>query len=126
MNSDSLTTMIPLNTYRWGARRQVVDAGRCVHNASLLKSLALAYYWLYLLETGVMRSHSDIARAEQLDLSVVTRTLHLTQVSPAIVEACLEGKQPRCWSVRWLGRQRIPLLWLEQDAWIDHARANGT
>ena len=69
---DTLETFVPLTFRRRGARRVAAD-DRQVHDVTLLEGVARGFYWQHLVDTGVMKSGSDIARAEGLHPSVPAR-----------------------------------------------------
>jgi hypothetical protein len=48
-----------------------------------------------MLEEGRYRSAAEIAEAEGVTRSFVNRLLRLTLLAPDIVEAILEGRQPK-------------------------------
>ena len=66
---DTLETFVPMTFRRRGARRVAAD-DRHVHDVTLLEGVARGFYWQHLVDTGVMKSGSDIARAEGLHPSV--------------------------------------------------------
>ena len=59
---DTLETFVPLTFRRRGARRVAADE-RHVHDVTLLEGVARGFYWQHLVDTGVMKSGSDIARS---------------------------------------------------------------
>jgi len=44
----------------------------------------------------------------------VNELLRLTLLEPAIIQAMLAGKQPRCMSLLWLQRNPLPTDWVAQ------------
>lgn len=42
--------------------------------------------------------------------------LRLTLLEPAIIQAILAGKQPRCMSLLWFQRNPLPIDWVAQRA----------
>ncbi|ABE49421.1 hypothetical protein Mfla_1153 [Methylobacillus flagellatus KT] len=66
---DTLETFVPLTFRRRGARRVAAD-DRHVHDVTLLEGVARGFYWQHLVDTGEMKSGSEIARAEGLHPSV--------------------------------------------------------
>jgi hypothetical protein len=64
-----------------------------VDNA-MVKALARAFRWRKLLETGVHGTIEEIAEAEKINASHVSRILRLTLLAPQIVEEILDGRQP--------------------------------
>lgn len=97
--------------HAWPARRSNVDQ-------SLLTTLAQAFRWQTLLDQGQFATISDLARAEKLDHSIVSRTLRLTLLAPDIVEAILDGTQP-------IGIERQKLLHGFPIEWEKQRRMDG-
>jgi hypothetical protein len=65
-----------------------------------------------MLEEGRYRSAAD-AKAESVTRSFVNRLLRLTLLAPDIVEAILEGRQPKAMQLEELTRA-LPSEWEEQ------------
>ena len=83
-----------------------------VDNA-MIKALARAFRWRKLLETGVYGTIEELAAAEKINSSYVSRILRLTLLAPDIVETILEGRQPVEMTLAALMRP-LPRLWQEQ------------
>jgi hypothetical protein len=62
---------------------------------TLIRALARVHRWKRLLEEGKYRSAGELAEAEGVTRSFVNRLLRLTLLAPDIVEAILEGRQPK-------------------------------
>ena len=116
-----LSTFIPLKIRRRGVSKvvvrpdgQVEAAGKVTtqHDQPLL--VELAFYWQQLLDDGVVASGSEIAQREGLHHSTVNELLRLTLLEPAIIQAILAGKQPRCMSLLWFQRNPLPTDWAAQ------------
>jgi hypothetical protein len=60
---------------------------------TLVKALARAFRWQKLIENGTYASIAEIARAEEINDSYVSRLLRLTLLAPEIVESILDGRQ---------------------------------
>ena len=84
------------------------------HDQPLLVALTRAFYWQHLLDEGLVDSGSEIARREGLHHSTVNELLRLTLFEPAIIQAILAGKQPRCMSLLWFQRDPLPTDWAAQ------------
>ncbi|WP_395660144.1 hypothetical protein [Aestuariivirga sp.] len=63
-------------------------------DSALLKALARGFRWRNLLETGDFSTIPEIAKAENINPSYVSRVLGMTLMAPEIVEAILAGRQP--------------------------------
>jgi hypothetical protein len=87
-------------------------------DANLVKALARAHGWLGRIVRGEASGIGDIARAEGLDRTYVTRLLCLAFLAPGIAKGILEGRQPTQLTAKRLisSALRIPLLWTEQHA----------
>jgi hypothetical protein len=98
----TLTVHIPLTVRRRGGRKvviapdgtesPVIAAARI--DSTLVKALARAFRWRRMLETGRYTTIDELARAEKINASYVSRLLRLTLLAPEIVEAILDGRQP--------------------------------
>ena len=85
-------------------------------DASMIKTLGKAFYWKRLLEEGRYPTTTDLARALKLEPGWVAEVLRLTLLAPDIVEAILDGRQPRHLNLQTLrGRHdSLPRDWAEQ------------
>jgi hypothetical protein len=73
-----------------GGNDAILDRPR-VDNA-MIKGLARAFRWRKLLETGVYGTIEELAAAEEINASYVSRVLRLTLLAPNIVETILDGR----------------------------------
>lgn len=110
---NKLETFLPLQFRRRGVQRVIVD-DRYVHDVKLLEGVARAFYWQLLLDTGVMKSGSDIARAEGLHPSVTNELMRLTLLAPDIIEKLMMGSQPRRMNLIWFRSNSLPVDWSAQ------------
>ena len=83
-------------------------------HVAMFHGLARAHYWQWLLDTGEVRSGSEIAQLEGLDPSTVNELLRLTLLDPALVMNILGGKPPLEANMMWFTRNALPDLWHEQ------------
>ena len=74
---------------------------RAQHDQPVQVALTRAFYWQQLLDDGVVASGSDIAKREGLHHSSLNELLRLTLLEPAIIQAILAGRQPRCMRLLW-------------------------
>ena len=118
-----LSTFIPLKIPKRGGSKVVVrpdgqvDApGKVVTQIDqpLLVALTRAFYWQQLLDDGIVGSGSEIAQREGLHHSAVNELLRLTLLEPAIIQAILAGRQPRCMSLLWFQSNPLPTEWTAQ------------
>ncbi|MFZ5534139.1 MAG: hypothetical protein ACOY5H_11615 [Pseudomonadota bacterium] len=117
------STFIPLKIRKRGASKVVVrpdgqveaaDKVTMQYDQPLLVVLTRAFYWQQLLDDAVVASGSEIAQREGLHHSTVNELLRLTLLEPAIIQAILAGKQPRCMSLLWFQRNPLPADWAAQ------------
>jgi hypothetical protein len=82
-----------------------------------LKALVRAHRWRSRIESGRAKSITDLAEQEGVTDAYVCRLLPLTCLAPDIVEAILDGRQPKGLRLaEMLGNG--PLGWKEQrNAW---------
>jgi hypothetical protein len=66
-----------------------------------------------MLESGKYDTVRDLAKAEAINESYLGRILRLTLLSPAIIEAVLEGRQPATLELDDLLKQ-FPVAWDQQ------------
>ena len=71
----------------------VTDPGRARIDNTMVKAIARAFRWRKLIETGVYGTVGEIAVAEKINASYVSRVLRLTLLTPEIVEAIVAGRQ---------------------------------
>jgi hypothetical protein len=124
-DGSTLTVRVPLTFRKRGGRKLVIAPNGSdswstpqprVDN-TIVKALARAFRWRKLLETGTHTTVAEIAAAEKINASYVGRVLRLTLLSPEIVEAILDGRQPADLQLDDLLRP-FPVGWTEQRAKI--------
>jgi hypothetical protein len=121
----TLTIRIPIRLPRRGGRKLIVTpegaelpAPKPRRDGTLIKALVRAHQWRRQIESGRAMSITDLAEQEGVTDAYVCRLLPLTCLAPDIVEAILDGRQPRKLRLaQVLGNS--PLAWDEQrTAWI--------
>jgi DNA invertase Pin-like site-specific DNA recombinase len=111
---------VPLPGKRARARQEIVMPGgrdrapRHVNHALVL-AIARAKTWMQDLRIGTYADTTEIARRFKLNDSHVRRLLRFGYLAPDLVEAIVEGRQPRSLTVKRL-LQGIPCAWSEQRA----------
>jgi hypothetical protein len=124
----SLSVRVKLTIRRRGGRKIVVmpegevptgpAPARDRIDPTLVKALARAHRWKRLLESGRYASISEMAAAEKIDRGYLGRILLLTLLAPDIVEAILDGRQPKGLGLPDLLKP-FPLLWERQrSTWL--------
>lgn len=79
----------------------------------LVRALARAHHWRELIESGKYGSAAELARAERVNDSYVSRILRLTLLAPDLVEHILDGRQPRTLELNQL-MSAFPCEWSSQ------------
>jgi hypothetical protein len=119
----TISVHIPITLRHQGGRKQVVtpaDAAPWIPRAArtdntLVKAVVRAHRWRDLLESGRHATVRDMAKAEGINESYLSRVLRLTLLAPAIVQSILEGHQSADLELERLLRP-LPLNWTEQNA----------
>ncbi len=95
-----LTVRVPFTIRKRGGRKLAIAADgstlappRPRIDSTLVKALARAHRWNRLLESGRYGSAAELAAAEKINPSYVSRVLRITLLAPDIVEAIVEGWQ---------------------------------
>jgi site-specific DNA recombinase len=82
---------------------------------ALIKVIARAQAWWQRIESGQVREIRDLAAAESVTASYVSRVLRLAFLVPDLVEAIVTGRQPvELTAKRLLLGKNLPLGWAEQ------------
>lgn len=105
--------IVPAGASPWAPTRPRIDN-------TLIKALVRAHCWKRMLEAGKFSSITELAQAEGINTSYVSRVLQLTLLAPHIVEAILDGKQPAELKTADL-LNRVSVNWAEQRARISLA-----
>ncbi len=94
----TLTVVIPLSVKARGGRKAIITPAimevEAKQDITLIKAVARAFRWRRMLESGQFATLAELAAAEKINASYVSRILRLTLLAPDIVEAILEGRQP--------------------------------
>ncbi len=102
MTDEPMTITVPFTLRKRGGRKLILTpdgstaspAPRAPNHNALLKALARGFRWRKLLEAGDFATIDDIATAENINPSYVSRVLRMTLLAPETVEAILAGRQP--------------------------------
>ncbi|WP_198368792.1 hypothetical protein [Roseomonas rosulenta] len=117
--AQTLTVVIPLRVKPRGGRKAMLTPGVLAlerrQDITLIKAVARAFRWRRMLESGQFATIKDLAAAEKINSSYVSRVLRLTLLAPDIVEAILDGRQPEGVTLPGL-MERSPERWDEQHA----------
>ena len=99
---DTLTIRIPMRLQRHGGRKLIMTpegvvapARKPSRDETLVKGLVRAHRWRRRIESGQAKSITDLAEQEGVTAAFACRLLPLTCLAPDIVEAILDGRQPK-------------------------------
>jgi hypothetical protein len=118
----TLTVRVPFAIRKRGGRKLIIAPGGVesaapvryrVDNA-MVKALARAFRWRKLLETGVYGTIEELAAAEKINPSYVSRILRMTLLAPDIVDAVLNGKYSPALTLSALMKP-FPIEWKDQQ-----------
>ena len=115
-------TMVPLTIKRRQNRKLLIPPAPEISDriggfdVPMIKTLGKAFYWKRLIDEDVYPTTTDLAHAMKVDPGWAAEVLRMTMLSPDIVEAILEGRQPRHLNLQTLrGRQeQLPRDWVAQ------------
>ena len=121
MTNQTVTVTVPFATRKRGGRKLVITPDgmaaaptpRSRVDSALLKALARGFRWRKLLETGHFATIEEIAEAENINPSYISRLLRMTLLAPEIVEAILAGRKPEGLTMAKAMRP-FPLEWRRQ------------
>ena len=117
----TITVRVPMTFRRFGGRMLVVvpeggelpDPQPTELDNPLIRALARAFRWRRQLEDGTRKPLGDIARAEKISSSYITRILRLSTPAPDIVESLLYGEIEGLGQMQRIERN-MPLAWAHQ------------
>ncbi|NBT83153.1 MAG: hypothetical protein EBT56_16495, partial [Betaproteobacteria bacterium] len=102
------TTHIPMTFRPRGGKTVIVlpDGSRGVVRReatidnTMIKVIARGFRWQRLLYAGTYATIEDLAAAEKINPSYVSRILRLAYLSPKVVQAILDGSHPAWLTMR--------------------------
>ena len=102
MTDQTTTITVPFKIRKRGGRKLILTpdgkpggpSQRERPDSALLKALARGFRWQKMLREGYYQTIEEIADAEDINPSYVSRLLRMTLLAPEIVEAILAGTQP--------------------------------
>lgn len=123
------TRFVPLQMKRRGvAMRLVISGGVSTRKTdpTLLKAVARGHKWFNELVSGRAIFTREIAARERVNERFVRRLMHLAFLSPAIVQAIAEGRQPADLTGEALSRGiDIPVDWSKQGTALGFESSRG-
>ncbi len=122
MTGSQRITVVPLKIRRKQNRKLLTPPSGTSAEAyggldlPMIKTLGKAFYWQRLIDEGKYASTIDLARALKLEAGWVAEVIRMTNLAPEIIEAILDGSQPRHLNLHTIrGRnEALPREWEEQ------------
>ena len=82
---------------------------------ALIKAIARGRAWFEELATGRTRSLQELAKRDGISRRYIRRLIGLAFLSPQLVDAILQGRQPAALTATRLTELDLPLDWTEQQ-----------
>lgn len=114
---DTVTVHVPFRIVKRGGRKEMqvpADTRTRRHpDDALIKALARAFRWKRMLESGEFATIAELAAREAIPSTYMARVLRLTLLAPELIEAILDGRQPRTLTLPTVMKP-FPMAWMEQ------------
>ena len=121
LDGNTLVVRIPMRFQRRGGRKRIVapdgselaPSSKPQPDGTLVKALARAWRWQRMLEEDRFASVRELAEAERVSLSYISRIMRLTLLAPDIIERILDGRPaPQLGELM----QPFPVAWERQQS----------
>ena len=114
---------VPMSLRSVSGRKRIITPGpadhvgnsRLTESNAAVKAIARAYSWQKMLDDGTVSSATEIAERLDVNLSYVTRTLRLVNLSPKIIRRLLSDDIPDKISLGVLTSKVLASSWEEQE-----------
>lgn len=117
------TVSIAVSFLQRGGRKQILSPAGAApwspaprEDTALVKAVVRSHRWRRMLEGGEYSSLAELAKAEKVNDSYLSRILRLTLLSPAITQAILSGRTPGLELSDLL--KSFPIAWTEQGTFF--------
>ena len=126
MASDTISIEIPMTFKKRGGRKVIVlpdgshghpRPAATIDNV-MVKAIARGFRWQKLLENGTYSCLDEIAKAERISPSFISRIIRIASLAPDIVDAILDGRQPAYLTLKDL-MVPFPVEWATQKRYFD-------
>src|SRR4051812_27999352 len=127
ISQDGRTAMVSISVsfLQRGGRKQILSPAGAAPwspaprvDSALVKAVVRAHRWRQMIESGKYSSSAELAKAEKVNDSYLSRILRLTLLAPDIIEAILTGRQPRTLQLDELIKP-MPVAWEQQRAKLE-------
>src|SRR3981189_57741 len=119
-DGQTATVSIPVTFLQRSGRKQILAPPGATPwspaprvDSALVKAFVRAHRWRQMLESGGYASSAELAKAEKVNDSYVSRILRLTLIAPDIIEPILTGRQPSTLQLDELLKP-LPSAWEQQ------------
>lgn len=121
---DTLHIRIPMQFSRRSSRKMIVgpngekidamaDTQEDNADYTFISALGKAFSWQRMLDDGKYETPKELAKKENVEVTHMYRVMRLTLLAPDIIEAVLNGTQPRTLTLQNVVRG-FPISWQEQ------------
>ena len=115
-----LTVRVPLAVRKQRGGRKLVltpggmaPRGALAADTTLVKAVARAFRWRRMMEAGRFDTIDELAAAEKINSSYVSRLLRITLLAPDLIQTILDGRQPAGMTLPAL-MEPFPVEWARQ------------
>jgi hypothetical protein len=122
------TVSVPVTFRQRGGRKQILSPPGATLwspaprvDTALVKAIVRAHRWRQMLVSGEYASSAELAKAERVNASYLSRILRLTLIAPGIIEAILTGQQPSTLQLDDLLKP-LPAAWAQQYSGLFYPR----
>ena len=102
ISKDGRTAMVSIcvSFLQRGGRKQILSPAGAAPwsptprvDSALVKAVVRAHRWRQMIESGKYATSAELAKAEKVNDSYLSRILRLTLLAPDLIEAILAGRQ---------------------------------
>ena len=122
MTEQTVTVTVPFSIRKRGGRKLIITPDGTTEalahsrpDSALMKALARGFRWQRMLREGDYQTIEEIADAENINPSYVSRLLRMTLLAPEIAEGVLAGRQPPGLTMA-KAMQPFELVWARQKS----------
>jgi hypothetical protein len=121
MKNEVVSVNVPMTFKKRSGRKVIVlpdgtqgnPAPKATVDNTMVKAIARAFRWQALLENGTYGCLDEIAKAERIGPSFISRIIRIALLAPDIVDAILDGRQPAHLTLKHL-MTAFPVEWERQ------------
>lgn len=113
---DTIRIFVPMELRKRSGRKIIIQPDTPPDDnepSPMVVAFARAYVWQKAIDDGKFKNAQELADHFGVDASLVRRILRLGTISPSIVEAALDGREPDV-SLQALLDMDVPVGWGEQ------------